>query len=491
MESASTKRKKTFTLWYRLKRYPRITALSLGLVLILAAIFCYYLGLLYPQFKLFDGVTKYNFFSGQPGGAYYSIGNAINGMFGNEGDSIINRRTSGGSENGMKLTFEKESFGLIQEELINHDDQLRKNVRIVTPLFLDRMHIVYRKDLFKNGDRGVQLSANPDFCVLQCFRDSAININMGPVGSGTRIIASYIMTLIDQQINARLKKKTPKFIQLNEAFSNSFRKMNAYKEKTDSSVDILFYLNAAPIDVIKNVLDSGRYKLMSIDPSFVFLLNKEFGLGLRVADFKGKYKETRNIGTLGTLTYLVASKSISDGDIRSLLKKLDNSKDSINKSLIHNPHRPENQALCEFGFYKFFDDEYETSTKQRLKEVIIFLLSVMTLLFPVFKSVMGFKYIFHRWDINKKIDQIVTQYGNNPEENYIARSCIKSLKEQVINLYSDGLLSEGHYNPLMKRIGLYYEKFSGKIITKGKEKIIIPGNEVNAKYYPNYLQHKQ
>src|SRR5687767_4183634 len=168
METRLKRRKKTNTIRYRLSRYPGTTALSIGLVLILASFLCYLLGMLYPQFKLFDGVSKYNFFSGQPGGAYYSIGNAINGKFGNEGHSIINRRTSGGSENGMKLTFEKKSFGLIQEELINHDDQLQKNVRIVAPLFLERMHIVYRKDIFKNDGRGVLLSANSDFCILQC-----------------------------------------------------------------------------------------------------------------------------------------------------------------------------------------------------------------------------------------------------------------------------------------------------------------------------------
>jgi len=126
-----------------------------------------------------------------------------------------------------------------------------------------------------------------------------------------------------------------------------------------------------------------------------------------------------------------------------------------------------------------------------MKEVIIFLLSVMTLFFPVFKSVMGFKFIFQRWDINKKIDEIVRQYGNKPEENHIARSCIKELKEQVINLYGDGLLSEAHYNPLMKRIGFYYEKFSAKTQTKGKEKIMIAGNEITNSYYPGYFHHKQ
>ena len=295
-------------------------------------------------------------------------------------------------------------------------------------------------------------------------------------------------------MNARVKMKkikTQRFIQLIEPFNASFRIMNAYKEKTDSSVDLLFYLNADPIDNVQKVLHEGKYKLMSIDPSFVVLLNKEYDLDLRVADFKGKYDSTKNISTLATITYLIASKSIRDNEARQLLKKIDLAKDSIHRSLTRTPFKEDNQALFEFGFFNIFNDEYENTNKQRMKEVIIFLLSVMTLFFPVFKSVMGCKFIFQRWDINKKLDEIVKEYSKKPEENYIARAGIKELKEQVINLYGDGLLSETHYNPLMKRIGLYYEKFSAKTIIKGKEKIVIAGNEITNTYYPGYFQHKQ
>ena len=478
-----SRRKKTNTFWYRFSRYPRTTALSFGLVLILALLFCYLLGVLYPQFNLFANLAyrlgiqhskKYNFYTGASTGAYYAVGKAVNGKFGSNGDSVINQKTSGGSENAMKLTIEKNSFGLIQEELINHDDQLRKNVRIVAPLFLERMHIVYREGLFKHSQREIQLSATTDPCILECFTDSVINMNMGPVGSGTRIIASYIMAIVEQQINAQMINKTPKFKQLNEPFSASFQKMNAYKENPDSTVDILFYLVADPIDSIEKVLDSTKYKLMSIDPSFVVLLNKEFGLGLRVADFKGKYNSTNNISTFGTLTYLIASKAISDGIARSLLEKIDGSKDSIHRAMIHGREKNDlSLALFEIGFFNVFNDEFEASMKIRLKEIIIFLLSALTLFFPVFKSVMGSKYIWQRWDINKKIDAIVTGYGKTPEENAVALSGINNLKEKVIDLYGDGLLSEAHYNPLMERIGLYYTKFSIKTIPVTRENGVV------------------
>ena len=486
MKQGPKRNKKINTIWYRLIRYPQATALSIGLVAILACLFCYYLGKLYPNFKLFDKLSsqlgvkhnkKYNFYTSQPGGAYYAIGEAVNGKF-SDGDSVKNCPTSGGCENALKLTIEENSFGLIQEEIITHDDQLQKNVRIVTPLLLERMHIFYRKDLLKKFGREVQLSANTDSCVLQCFSDSARNINVGPVGSGTRILASYVMALVEKQIKERLEKKTPKFRQLNESFLSSFNKMLGYKAKTDSSVDILFYMSADPTDRIKNVLDSGKYELMSIDPSFVVLLNKEFNLGLRVADFKEKYAETKNISTIATLTYLIASKTIGDDDVLKLLKKIDISKDSIHHSLIHLTKRCKNAdfnyrlPLVEFGFFNAFNDEYEASMKLQSKEVIAFLLSIITLFFPVFRSVSVFKYIWKRWTINKKIDEVVANCGKTIEENIEACSSISGLKEKVIDLYGDGLLSEAHYNPLMKRIAMYEKKFSQKTRTEGKIKMV-------------------
>ena len=48
----------------------------------------------------------------------------------------------------------------------------------------------------------------------------------------------------------------------------------------------------------------------------------------------------------------------------------------------------------------------------------------------------------------------------------------------MIDLYGDGLLCEAHYNPLMKRIGLYCEKFSIKTTPAVKENIVNVGKGI-------------
>ena len=472
------------TLWYRLKRYPKATLLSMAIVIVFTILLCYYFGRLYPEYMLYDKLTseigfkhnkKYSFYSGQPGGAYHTIGDCAGGVF-DDGDTIINVHTQGGSENAMNITIDKNSFALVQEEIINHDEQLRNNVRVVTPLYMERMHIFYRKGLFRTENSDVQLSANPNLCVLQCINDSIININMGLVGSTTRLMASYVMALMERQINASSKKKTPKFKQLNEKFSDSFRKMLNHTGDKDSTVDILFYLTADPTDVIKQTLDScHNYNLLSIDPSFVVLLNKEFGLNLRVADFSTKYTSTKNISTFGTLTDLIASKTIRDDDIQKLLRKINDSELQILLSLNPDSYMSDSalqdKSLFEFGFLNLFNDQYEISSNQKVKEIFIYFVSIITLFFPVFRSVLGIKYIWQRWCINKMIDEIDNDFTRAALAGSMATVRIKELKERVVDLYSDGLLSESQFNPLMKRIDLYCRKFSGKPQPKGKKNV--------------------
>src|SRR6266403_300628 len=131
------------TLWYRIKRYPGAALISLGLALIMAFLLCYLAGRLYPDFQLFNNLSskigmahdeQYNFYSGEDSGTYFKIGEAIAGRFPDDGDLIQNCKTGGGYDNAMKVTIEGNSFGLIQQEMMRDNDQLRNEVRVVAPI---------------------------------------------------------------------------------------------------------------------------------------------------------------------------------------------------------------------------------------------------------------------------------------------------------------------------------------------------------------------
>ncbi|MBC7827346.1 MAG: hypothetical protein H7122_06350 [Chitinophagaceae bacterium] len=458
--------KNEITIWYRLKRYPQAAIMSLFLVIAFTYLVCYGLNKIYPDLNLLDKVfpgksVRYHFYSGFQGGTYYTIGDAIKGPFANEGDSLVNCSTKGGYENAMKVIIQKNSFGLIQEEIIHADDPLRKNVRFITPLFLERMHIFYRKSLFKNCNQPIQLSATTDPGILRCLSDSVKGMILGPVGSGTRILASYILTLMGQQINTSLKT-FPKYKQVDMKFREAFGRMLSGQ---DSLIDILFYVAADPIEPIKSILDSTDYGLMSIDPSMVVRLNKDFNLSLRIADFKDKYEQTDDVSTIGTLAYLIGSKTIRDNVVLSLLNKINASKDTIHSKLIG--HNSEYKLpLNEFGFFNSFSDDYMSLKKFQWRELAAFIFSVITLFFPVFRSVNRINSILKSWSLNKQIDDALAMFKKSTSENiglarYQVHEILSGLREELIDLYGDGILPESNFTPLMQRITLHLEKLPG------------------------------
>lgn len=485
------------TLWYRIRRYPGAALISLGLALIMAFLLCYLVGRIYPDFKLFNNLfaklgaahnEQYNFYSGEDSGTYYKIGKAIEGRFQDDGDMIHNCKTGGGYDNAMKVTIEGNSFGLIQQEMMKDNDQLRSDVKIITPIFLERMHIFYRKELLKkyvNNEGVLQLSPNMSASFLSHFNRYIRHISVGPVGSASQILSSYVLQLIDGQIASQLHG-VPRYRLTSDTFGEAFSRLKKGSLcRSDSVIDILFYVGADPIDDIRDILNKGEYALMSINPSFITILNKEFDLNLRVADFNNKYdvQQMENVSTIGTMAYLIASKSTPDDDVMRMLKRIDTSKTRICRSLI-TLHGIDTLSyinkgkylmpLSEYGFFKSFKDEYEASRQIKGKELFTFLLSVIGLFFPVLRSVNGIGSAWNAWYCNKQIDQVskaLNRDGAKKEADPVTPAAqavpeivdhLSDLKMKIIDLYGDGNLLDTHYNRLTQRIAMHIEKLSFK-----------------------------
>jgi hypothetical protein len=74
---------------------------------------------------------------------------------------------------------------------------------------------------------------------------------------------------------------------------------------------------------------------MSISPSFAVTINREFDLGLRISDFKDKYRQGDSVSTIGTYALLITSKQTPNADVLRLVKRIDDKKDIIHHSLFH------------------------------------------------------------------------------------------------------------------------------------------------------------
>ena len=490
--------------WQSLGRFPFEIFMSLILVVLLTVVVSYLVGKVFPQYKVTDKMlawvhiknkVKYNFYTGPKNGAYYAIGTAVNRGFKKDGDCVVNIETFGGSENAMRLTTEKNAFGFIQEEMINNDDQLKKNVRIVSPIFLERLHIFFKRDLFPKDVSDVQLSANTDTYFLKCFSKKVKKVNVGPVGSGARLMASYILAMIDKQISTN-GIQPANYQQTDQGFLDESDAM--CKAEHSHASDIVFYVGADPTDKIRMVLDSGQYQMMNISPSFVVTINREFNLELRITDFKLKYPQIKNVSTIGTYAFLITSKLTFDADVWRVIKMINDSKDSVHGTLIHldgsdstyyglkNNEGTGILPLKELDFFNAFNDEYETMNRIQGKEVAGLILSIVMFIFPVFKSVSAYSSKLRSGCLNKQLDgavRILSRANKQNHPNILGALYFKliDLKKQLVDLYGRGKISESHFKPLSERLKMYMDKFPAHLAVSDNgnvamEKTTIPAS---------------
>ena len=321
------------------------------------------------QFRL--NPKTYKFYSGSPGGFYTHIGTTLEEQTkDNRSIKIINIPTAGGAENAINVMTTINSFGLVQEENVARDDFMRTEIHYITPLYMSRLHILYNIESYKNLVIGEDVDSIPH--ITGVLNESTATffararINTGPVGSTTRIIASYLITEINKQINDR---------NLSLSQQMNYYPLWAFKELENGEIDIMCSTAGAPLRDTERLLSSGKFGLMSIDPSMVATIMKKYGAGVRLADFKNKYANTANTSTIGSYAFLVASKDIPNSDILELLKVLNDSKGLIKEKV--GAKESDDFQLDEFDFFNAFQAEHDKTFFQHLKDYFIFFFSII------------------------------------------------------------------------------------------------------------------
>lgn len=491
----SGKEKNIDLIWYRIKRHKGATILSIMLALFFTYLLYYFVGRAYPDFrpfgKLFGKVSSqmhdqhYTFYSGEPGSVYNLIGQGVDVSSFKDGDSITNQPTEGGYDNAFKVSKDENSFAIVPKVVIDGQDEgIAKSVQVVTPLFTERMHIFYRKSLFgkqnTGGDNELQLSATTDTAFLRNFRDSVRNIYVSHAGNSTFILSSYVLALINKQINespsiGKAAAAKPKYKEIHIPYREACTAMiesssGKKKIKRENLIDIMFWVGADPTDNFKKILDQGNYGLISVDPSFVAALNLDYHLDLEVTNIPKEYygeENTDDISTISTTAYLITSRQMSQDDMLSMVTEIDDNKEEIDESIIDtNPARnvniSANGPLDEFGFLNFFSTNYKDSKDLQWKDwlgMISFVIAMITFFFPLVKSIGSIKSVWLSWSYNKQIDQLITT-----GENENIKKELSEMNEKIADLYGDGEISETHYNALTKRISVHLPENTPSVV---------------------------
>ncbi|MEM6718161.1 MAG: hypothetical protein AAF611_02495 [Bacteroidota bacterium] len=385
---------------------------------------------------------NYKFFSGGEKGVYYTIVSTIQSGIRDENLSfeIENKQTSGGSENAIEVLTTPGSFGLVQEETIKKEDFIRDELNYIAPLYIERMHIILRIDknnkyakLFSYENPPV-LSSNTDDAVLELFANS--KISTGPVGSGSIVIASYILSELNQQIKDKNIDETQEIYNLTTK-EGLYTIQQAYEG--ENKIDILFTIAGAPIKDVKALLQDDNFMLISVDPSFVSELNIKNDLNLRLTDFKsaedeafgkGIYKNSANVSALGSYAWLISSKDIPNKDILDVLRLMKEYSDIIATNLGVENTNSQHSPLKEMNFYDLYKTKYDRGSLSEWRTILIFFstfiisfVSVFSFLLYILSFRKQSKY-FHKivdvinayFPANTELDSNEYIVGNVPED---------------------------------------------------------------------------
>jgi TRAP-type uncharacterized transport system substrate-binding protein len=315
-------------------RRPKII---IGLVALLPLIF---LGIKVRDFPLLNNTVfreflgsepdSLTFYSGSAGGVYDTIAEGLvnqkDAGFGKF--TIQKQKTRGSLENLILVSRLSNSVTIVQADSLSQTElefglANPENIQLITPLYLEVMHLVMRKDYLeafeKENDPTKAKAGQPDERAvnqedfLQKVLAKSI-ISTGPFLSGTNSYAAAILNAANI---------TPRQNIYNIELKEGLRLLSK-----EENLDALFFMSGLPVPAIKqfsHVENKGKaLTLVPVTGSFPRVLERNMNLpSIRSIIPKNTYPNTvDDISTVGTPTRLIVSKDVSADTILNILKRM-------------------------------------------------------------------------------------------------------------------------------------------------------------------------
>ena len=377
------------------------TILFLTCLLAVSFVYNYYVVLYSPDLdlKLSKDDREITFYSGDENGFYGIIGGTLGkNTDGTGGLNIRNRTTNGGSQNAINVLTNPRSFGIVQEETVRERDFIRDNINYITPLYMERMHILYRQDIYQaavaiaNKDPKTNEDATQPLTIKNRLSPAAIEffsmakISTGPVGSGSQVLANYVLNQVNEQLSKK-DKGNPTLLTL--ASSEAEAKIST----TENPIHMIFAIGGAPYPLAAKLLKDKNIRLASISPAFIAKLNQVYQINLRMADFK-KLDDPNDgylydasivegVSTFGSYAFLIASKDIRDDKILATLEKLSDDKIQTQIRNVLNKNAgievdAEHFQLKEIEFVSAFKNSVENTNISITSRLLTFIISAFS-----------------------------------------------------------------------------------------------------------------
>jgi TRAP-type uncharacterized transport system substrate-binding protein len=397
----------------------------------------------------FRKLPSYEIYSGNERLTYYLVGDYLAGEF----PEVKNTQTKGGIENAARvLTSQRRSFGLVQEDVLKADDFMKAHLNFASPIYLERIHVIYDKNVFNRYQKGPQDGNIPQISsytrpeLLDFFAHAKISI--GPVGSGTKIIASYIMEAVNEQIGALQAERINTNMAAsvgqirgelargnNPAHSNANSRLEHRPSQDDINEpeqqilmpdmwsaldclnakytpnnpppasnscksgipDIVFVVTGIPCKSVEDLIiaKSDQFGLISIDSTFINNLNLKHGTNFRATDFNGNYDKYNGAATLGTYAYLVTDRRTPTIDVLNILERLNKLKLKKKQEELKSAGKEKSLLLArilenDFDFLEYYKKQSRGQFMLSLRNLLVFLVTLGMAFTPSFIFVSWF-----------------------------------------------------------------------------------------------------
>jgi len=398
--------------------------------------------------------TTYPFYSGNKDGAYFSLGDALESKF---KDKYHNSPTNGSIENSIKLSQEPHAFGMFGENLYN---QLDTRVDIITDIYEEKLHILFRKSSKTSAYKGALTlkSDHNDEIIAKLFKE--YKINKGQPNSQVADIVDHILEKVLPDYN-KIKDDTSKFFLL--PLDKSIEKIKS------GDINVLFFMSGYTNKFKELLQDTTKYGLISIDRALFDELKSKYVTTFRYSNFDDSpYGEAyKKIMTVSLKAFLVASKNTPFRDKLNLLENLDKIKGDI--PALHNK-----QFLSQF---KEKNVKYESWWIIAIIVIFFFSFIIFHILLWIFSEVLRTIYFnkindsaihkipknddYQETNDKKDIEDYSDKFYVYPViiENQIAivnrvvraLAFISKVRTEISNSFDRGWLKSSHYKFLIEK----------------------------------------
>ncbi len=386
---------------------------------------------------------------------------------------------NGAKENAFSVMNDTKSFGIVQDDTFREAGFVQDRVVEITPLFMERLHILYRCTEAEHDRCKLSISnyskkthpwrsgKSPAFVkVFDSLLKDGGQIGVGKAGSGGDLLLPKILHMagVSQPSRDKLRYGT-----LGEMF-------NLLENET---IDMAIFVTGTPNQKTVDFLTTERksqFHLLGVDSVMVHEMNRYFDREYKATKFCKEYKGYETMPTLGVYATLIGTKDLTDSDKVAFFKLLNSAIEYHLQNVFTDPE------IDVSGMAKMYEEKRKKEWSIIFKSFVLFVTSVGTTTLVIFALIMWFisslcqSYFYNKMMVSyARATTLNQENGSEPNQSVIRLSekmidyNLESIKEiialgkRIRRTYGRGFLTISHHDYLLANANSVLDWFKERL----------------------------